>query len=68
MELSILSNKDSLGRRHQMLIDYQDGIIGFIVMHNDTQIDFAISKADYQLMKTFIEGTMAMEIETNKTE
>ena len=67
MELSILSNKDGDGKRHQMLIDYQEDSIGFIVLYNDAQIDFAISKADYQLMKTFIEYAIHFE-KSNKTE
>lgn len=45
-----------------LLIDYQSESIGFTVLHESTQLDFAIDMKEWELLKKHIETAQDLEV------
>ena len=64
LSISIKGGKD---QKEELLIDYDSGTLGFIVLtSDDKQVDFSIEKEEWNQLKVFIEQSISLEAKYKK--
>jgi len=64
--LQLALSSDSNSGKAEMFIDYQEGGVGFTIIHADYQHDFSLEDDEWEMLTNFIEKAKTLEEIRNK--